>query len=167
MRGKRWETGEVKENLRIIPAHAGQTSCLFHFISFLADHPRACGANSRQRRLLPDESGSSPRMRGKQLDVWQSFQHVRIIPAHAGQTRLYILLISRAPDHPRACGANKAVLLGADWSNGSSPRMRGKPGGLFLNCWQIRIIPAHAGQTRHFGHWRNACPDHPRACGAN
>ena len=92
---------------------------------------------------------------------------VRIIPAHAGQTRARQRQRHSRPDHPRACGAN---FLRADYfvnRGGSSPRMRGK---LLRECrknMDRRIIPAHAGQTDC--HTSNCiCNwDHPRACGAN
>ena len=92
--------------------------------------------------------GSSPRMRGKRLDCVRHSVHPRIIPAHAGQTPSLILLLDSLPDHPRACGANAALVFATSLDTGSSPRMRGKH--VLPDCipTQGRIIPAHAGQTR-------------------
>ena len=45
-------------------------------------------------------------MRGKHVERVGDFPHVRIIPAHAGQTRGPRMECRRGPDHPRACGAN-------------------------------------------------------------
>ena len=50
---------------------------------------------------------------------------------------------------------------------GSSPRVRGKPGGLGHDHGHARIIPARAGQTIPFRDGFSIAPDHPRACGAN
>ena len=67
-------------------------------------------------------------MRGK-LEV-KEFKSTatRIIPAHAGQTSTLGMTVVRPSDHPRACGANFATLVGSQLQNGSSPRMRGKRG---------------------------------------
>ena len=150
MRGKRARLRFADTPTRIIPAHAGQTVFQVVFDARDADHPRACGANSMVMPPLPMTDGSSPRMRGKQI-VERDLPHpVRIIPAHAGQTRRFFA----SPRH--------AV--------GSSPRMRGKQRRTkrrILTILTVRIIPAHAGQTPWRGTPRPCRSDHPRACGAN
>ena len=92
--------------------------------------------------------GSSPLVRGQLLSATLRRMPGRIIPARAGPTRLYILLISRAPDHPRSCGANPPESLGALTLPGSSPLVRGQQ----FQPVQVnligRIIPARAGPTR-------------------
>ena len=147
MRGKLdAETTAATEN-RIIPAHAGQTSKPSNARTAPPDHPRACGANH-------------PPVQGRERPV-------RIIPAHAGQTANPSMGYGPMTDHPRACGANNSddgVKVRAD---GSSPRMRGKPGGGGDVAEVVRIIPAHAGQTVRKSANRSAAADHPRACGAN
>ena len=86
MRGKLEATVAELSKTRIIPAHAGQTPVLSLCIISVADHPRACGANSDNSSTTTSKSGSSPRMRGKLYGRQDSLQTVRIIPAHAGQT---------------------------------------------------------------------------------
>ncbi len=86
MRGKHIFRAVAVNQRRIIPAHAGQTiplllNCVVH-----ADHPRACGANSRSGNPHRYAAGSSPRMRGKLGNVPEKCFLFRIIPAHAGQT---------------------------------------------------------------------------------
>ena len=106
-------------------------------------------------------------MRGKRRIRSRDILLFRIIPAHAGQTSSWQYSRSHIPDHPRACGANLAVILGVHFESGSSPRMRGKHAITANSLNQSRIIPAHAGQTgsRHLND--NGHTDHPRACGAN
>ena len=191
MRGKPRNSPRASDNCRIIPAHAGQTRIVGRVCHGSPDHPRACGANPSFFVPSPICLGSSPRMRGKPHGFVTRVLTDRIIPAHAGQTRLLFLCALMATDHPRACGANKSSPTpGAD-IDGSSPRMRGKLRGVQGNRGHRRIIPAHAGQTHdelrrgawqhrglriipaHAGQTRRArwCPagtsDHPRACGAN
>ena len=127
MRGKQQFGIRGAQAIRIIPAHAGQTPSAQAAYHAAPDHPRACGANDLSIPYPEPLSGSSPRMRGKHLAQYGRGLGGRIIPAHAGQTLAWLLLISSLADHPRACGANWAgsqmILLRC----GSSPRMRGKP----------------------------------------
>ena len=81
---------------RIIPAHAGQTRPPQRVAHVVADHPRACGANSKRISAKYSHTGSSPRMRGKHRRLVTSFGFAGIIPAHAGQTvRFYAKTLER------------------------------------------------------------------------
>ena len=106
-------------------------------------------------------------MRGKRRRRQGRRPRIRIIPAHAGQTRHSPEACRSETDHPRACGANSVAGKLKSFVFGSSPRMRGKPRALAWQCHWIRIIPAHAGQTGFIQPPRTDSTDHPRACGAN
>ena len=92
--------------------------------------------------------GSSPRMRGAQVQSAKVVGPLRIIPAYAGSTDVAHTLVSSGTDHPRVCGEHfnrSAMKYG---NTGSSPRMRGAHD-LGLNAIaDIGIIPAYAGSTR-------------------
>ena len=150
MRGKPFYPVSDFSFRRIIPAHAGQTgvSCMIRPPS--TDHPRACGANMDGSWGPQCWDGSSPRMRGKPVDVGLWRVRLRIIPAHAGQTTSNALAPSEVPDHPRACGANERCNRSGGQRRGSSPRMRGKLHHGAVDACAERIIPAHAGQTVRF-----------------
>ena len=167
MRGKlRLRLGGSVAN-RIIPAHAGQTRGHRRCVVMMTDHPRACGATWKRPWRNYPKPGSSPRMRGKLLFCHCVSSLLRIIPAHAGQTRTIPAPPRQKADHPRACGANCANESALSAVVGSSPRMRGKP---CLCCEEpayTRIIPAHAGQTPSPETCGRPRTDHPRACGAN
>ena len=167
MRGKQQRGGDVGRARRIIPAHAGQTSLRCTTRTRNTDHPRACGANAHQRGGQHAQTGSSPRMRGKRHVNVGCFKIARIIPAHAGQTASGSPSSHHMPDHPRACGANSAISANHVPLFGSSPRMRGKHLNEPLHVTNVRIIPAHAGQTPDELVWLTLPTDHPRACGAN
>ena len=107
MRGKRPVHHRVHANLRIIPAHAGQTSSSPSICQQRPDHPRACGANQAAGLNAGILGGSSPRMRGKHRVHRVRGRGIRIIPAHAGQTWRADASTTACPDHPRACGANE------------------------------------------------------------
>ena len=89
-------------------------------------------------------------MRGKRAGGKHDGRRVRIIPAHAGQTKSKRVRAFSMPDHPRACGANRPLDFNLKSERGSSPRMRGKLFCVFVLCFSLRIIPAHAGQTPPF-----------------
>ena len=96
MRGKLEVNHGLNSATRIIPAHAGQTSNVFHASRLQPDHPRACGANGIGLCRSSYASGSSPRMRGKHSNVPRWKLQRRIIPAHAGQTvRFYAKTLER------------------------------------------------------------------------
>ena len=167
MRGKRHHRQLGRRGDRIIPAHAGQTSWHRSCSTATPDHPRACGANQLTMLVSSRRTGSSPRMRGK-LTVDYCIDFVlRIIPAHAGQTRISVMPLFTCKDHPRACGANPLYQERRCVGFGSSPRMRGKQVSAGNTAILNRIIPAHAGQTST--EVKTSCfyADHPRACGAN
>ncbi len=106
-------------------------------------------------------------MRGKQSGEREPTVPLRIIPAHAGQTPRRHMSVLSPSDHPRACGANASSPMMTGMSDGSSPRMRGKPHAREAVTHHDRIIPAHAGQTSTRTWAPPATKDHPRACGAN
>ena len=167
MRGKHGAHAAKTARNRIIPAHAGQTRPQVPALGAITDHPRACGANKYPMICHVGRFGSSPRMRGKPGALNVPHSSSRIIPAHAGQTLRCCCRRCDIPDHPRACGANNPDCDRVVQDAGSSPRMRGKRALCDRHGRKLRIIPAHAGQTRRCGRFSMPQVDHPRACGAN
>ena len=86
VRGKHRRRRHHRLRRRIIPACAGQTTRPASSNPAATDHPRVCGANRRRHRLALRKAGSSPRVRGKLLELFLQLGPVRIIPACAGQT---------------------------------------------------------------------------------
>ena len=147
MRGKhQWRWGESTPS-RLIPAHAGKTERASPANHPPPAHPRACGENlaaSLRRSLI---IGSSPRMRGKLNHLPHLNSLTRLIPAHAGKTKIWLDSGRCSGAHPRACGENLRLAFKPSTTLGSSPRMRGK---LHPNdpTWRRSgLIPAHAGKT--------------------
>ena len=147
MRGKHAVAADLHGHVRIIPAHAGQTTSRSRSRCPRSDHPRACGANPVLGDFRGRDDGSSPRMRGKRTEEWGRHRSRRIIPAHAGQTTSGLPGSVTSSDHPRACGANVEMHASLGSHVGSSPRMRGKLRQQLHVPELFRIIPAHAGQT--------------------
>ena len=107
VRGKHVPVVLHLDGLRLIPARAGKTRGRRWSCSDPPAHPRACGENPQ---VLP------PRQGGR-----------RLIPARAGKTPRAPWRPSRRWAHPRVCGENPHVASLRWWSDGSSPRVRGKP----------------------------------------
>ena len=133
----------------LIPAGAGQTPLRFSQLKFeLGSSPRVRGrrpaahAADHAAGLIPAGAGqtfwvfyvctwalgSSPRVRGRPSrppSVWNS---PGLIPAGAGQTHLLRARSRSGPAHPRGCGADRFFNAPLRSGNGSSPRVRGRPG---------------------------------------
>ena len=93
--------------------------------------------------------GSSPLTRGKPRTHGDPARTERLIPAHAGKTRHQRRLSPTQAAHPRSRGENWQYTTVIVSVPGSSPLTRGKPGPLTDSPSRPRLIPAHAGKTRH------------------
>ena len=111
--------------------------------------------------------GSPPRVRGKLSGAGEKPSQAGITPACAGKTPSLRHFHRLAADHPRVCGENTGVPQIASSSNGSPPRVRGKPEALQTTPGELRITPACAGKTPVARPWRCRHKDHPRVCGEN
>ena len=99
--------GEVVERgLGLIPARAGKTRRAQATPSWARAHPRAGGENMVSAYNTRTQEGSSPRGRGKPLDVARETVAGRLIPARAGKTRAARTRGFGARAHPRAGGEN-------------------------------------------------------------
>ena len=74
-------------------------------------HPRSRGENIRSAYLTEATAGSSPLTRGKHLAFTLPNRHVRLIPAHAGKTKMTDALTAAPPAHPRSRGENGKNVL--------------------------------------------------------
>ena len=63
------------------------------------------------------------------------------------------------------CGEQKSRLVTSRVVEGSSPRVRGTGQSLTSKYSKAGIIPACAGNSRHFRRTLLSCRDHPRVCG--
>ena len=106
-------------------------------------------------------------MRGKLIKTAAQLSSVRITPAYAGKTFVYLSFAAMTEDHPRVCGENPPVAHFCNERCGSPPRMRGKLCTISRSSSCRRITPAYAGKTVRFAVAQPAVPDHPRVCGEN
>ena len=89
MRGTPYTAMVVDATLRIIPAHAGNSTSPSVPSPSTPDHPRACGELGGPGASPSADVGSSPRMRGTLRKRPRDRIGHRIIPAHAGNSSPY------------------------------------------------------------------------------
>jgi len=87
-RGKRVARHAMPCRCRLIPAHAGKTRGQESRHEGSPAHPRSRGENHQRAREFRPSSGSSPLTRGKLDATDKPINQRRLIPAHAGKTRL-------------------------------------------------------------------------------
>ena len=113
------------------------------------------------------KTGSSPLTRGKRRPGIRPSVTWRLIPAHAGKTCVYDAHLFDTPAHPRSRGENPFPSTKCAGSEGSSPLTRGKHRERYRCYQEGRLIPAHAGKTRHRPARQAERGAHPRSRGEN
>ena len=110
-----------------IPAHAGEPPFLHGDSPFYGVYPRACGGTIAPMRVLQDQQGLSPRMRGNRRCLPADGAQEGSIPAHAGEPRYDAEYATEEWVYPRACGGTFGWPYCKVYDEGLSPRMRGNP----------------------------------------
>ena len=167
MRGKLKSYRATYQKDRITPACAGKTHRDLVGLLISEDHPRVCGENFFKTGHISPNTGSPPRVRGKQSTRLYSPDSLRITPACAGKTLAHLLAGGVKEDHPRVCGENFAAQVPEAKGMGSPPRVRGKPDSLRHGFHRAGITPACAGKTSSRACLDCLLKDHPRVCGEN
>ena len=150
---------------RIIPAYAGSTVGRRRCCSGIWDHPRIRGEHRVRLQSLRRHGGSSPHTRGALRVHLVRDGDDRIIPAYAGSTSPYFLLIFSQADHPRIRGEHTYGAKKIALRRGSSPHTRGARRRRHSLGEPERIIPAYAGSTCGPGRRGPCGADHPRIRG--
>ena len=149
----------------IIPALAGNTTRRSVRLPGRTDHPRSRGEYFDSRQGGGVHHGSSPLSRGIQRTWWRHAASIRIIPALAGNTTIWMRCCGPTTDHPRSRGEYvQADTADAD-ADGSSPLSRGIPGRHLGERRLVWIIPALAGNTIAAQVTISPVWDHPRSRG--
>ena len=165
MRGIRDHRVEHPSEIRISPAHAGNTSCGWSTRRSSRDQPRTCGEYRICSRLIGAPDGSAPHMRG--ILATAGFRGLLwgISPAHAGNTDTVRSPSRSARDQPRTCGEYAVAAFSTLFHGGSAPHMRGILTLAGEERLPARISPAHAGNTSTDAVAAVAALDQPRTCG--
>ena len=91
----------------IIPAGAGRRAGDGDVGVVVGDHPRGCGEKVERPPHAAGEAGSSPRVRGEVLALFEGLHLRGIIPAGAGRSNRFCRRLRHEGDHPRGCGEKR------------------------------------------------------------
>ena len=146
-RGPRQEHPLSFDGRRFIPAYAGSTKPESAKRKIHRVHPRIRGVHPGWMGSPSGGRGSSPHTRGPLQQVGVSIGGPGFIPAYAGSTINFSLLVSGVEVHPRIRGVHLSLMGAVHFNTGSSPHTRGPPLGLSGMPVDGRFIPAYAGST--------------------
>ncbi len=146
-RGTRWWATGKEARSRFIPAGAGNTFTLKHFVSSMSVHPRRRGEHASPEATATCTRGSSPQARGTRPGPAAAAGRNRFIPAGAGNTDAWSIFMRRTSVHPRRRGEHDTDKRLMRISGGSSPQARGTQIADLAGYTPDRFIPAGAGNT--------------------
>ena len=151
--------------MRLIPAGAGNTARSRPAMTGSTAHPRGCGEHTLTPLAAEASRGSSPRVRGTPGRDQEHHLVQRLIPAGAGNTLRPLPYAGPPPAHPRGCGEHLGQSDQGGPTPGSSPRVRGTLRLIRADLYDVRLIPAGAGNTATSPPPPRPRPAHPRGCG--
>ena len=133
--------------------------------AWITDHPHGCGEKTIFIIQKPINGGSSPRVWGKERNLYDLSRLLRIIPTGVGKRTKRAGNGVGCPDHPHGCGekvhpGHLALVL-----FGSSPRVWGKVWVCSGTTSPFRIIPTGVGKSHDAFYHAIFGPDHPHGCG--
>ena len=139
--------GHRLDEIRSIPAPAGEPRTRCPLSSCIWVYPRACGGTHDNSSITVMWTGLSPRLRGNRLATATAALLRRSIPAPAGEPQVRRTRQIPGQVYPRACG-------GTDWAGrtmvpgaGLSPRLRGNRLRITLRSCPAGVYPRACGGT--------------------
>ena len=131
----------------ITPACAGKSGSPGRPCSRGWDHPRVCGEKAASSYSMTCETGSPPRMRGKEQPTSSICSSAGITPACAGKRIERSQCRTSRRDHPRVCGEKNNLRQAFAVQQESPPRVRGKGSNDRSAEPAAGITPACAGKS--------------------
>ncbi len=132
---------------RFIPTPVGNTFLCPLFLPENPVHPHACGEHRTRRMIALLVAGSSPRLWGTRINLYNPSEIPRFIPTPVGNTTCTPGPNLAVPVHPHACGEHNRLICASVPTIGSSPRLWGT-----RRIWpslsqRHRFIPTPVGNT--------------------
>ncbi len=140
--------GDLADNIRLIPACAGNTRACRTCRRTASAHPRMRGKHSSMARNSTRWRGSSPHARETPPENVARLARERLIPACAGNTWAGLPSVAEFTAHPRMRGKHPFQRPRAASAVGSSPHARETHPRRPTPSRRNRLIPACAGNTR-------------------
>ncbi len=148
-----------------IPACAGEPPSRSRRGPGNRDYPRVCGGTPARELAASRGTGLSPRVRGNPKAVPAPPPRPRTIPACAGEPAAGKPDCTGRKDYPRVCGGTEQSWRESPTGNGLSPRVRGNLFVLAFAVFNVRTIPACAGEPVCAAVSVAGLEDYPRVCG--
>ena len=156
---------QIEDQVRFIPARAGNTAGAGSPTAPRPVHPRSRGEHPPPSAASSHRHGSSPLARGTPAHAAPADLDARFIPARAGNTAHRAPSRSTSPVHPRSRGEHSVRTPARVPLTGSSPLARGTLCVIHRDAVPRRFIPARAGNTGSRGTARRLEAVHPRSRG--
>ena len=153
------------DELRFIPAWAGNARCPVAAETSSTVHPRIRGERRAFHVLAHNLGGSSPHARGTRSVFKTVLHRDRFIPACAGNANWRFRARCVGTVHPRMRGERGKCSRCPHVQRGSSPHARGTQRGRTAGLGLSRFIPACAGNAGRPGLSGRSRPVHPRMRG--
>ena len=164
-RGTRRYRNLLRQELRLIPARAGNTATVRSATNESAAHPRSRGEHNTNLPGSHPPSGSSPLARGTRSWSVHNGLGERLIPARAGNTIAVTSEGGEYTAHPRSRGEHLPFFSPLCYPFGSSPLARGTRNTPTSPNTTPRLIPARAGNTQSSTQEKDPTAAHPRSRG--
>ena len=148
-----------------IPACAGEPRARRAAARRIAVYPRVCGGTCHRHSQRREGQGLSPRVRGNQGWLLQSYRTWGSIPACAGEPSRPAIRGYWSTVYPRVCGGTRLPCFPGRSTCGLSPRVRGNQLGNDLDEFVNGSIPACAGEPPEGTPQRTRTAVYPRVCG--
>ena len=167
VRGKPPPRSALVQSWGYIPACAGEAEVDEAGEDGVRVHPRVCGGSPGLPIEPVPPEGTSPRVRGKRRPSPRQNSPSRYIPACAGEAAEIAARFHNVKVHPRVCGGSQGRGDGDRGGEGTSPRVRGKPGRISRGRRVSGYIPACAGEAARCRGGSRSPKVHPRVCGGS
>ena len=164
-RGTLVKKERLRNQLRLIPARAGNIRAPSTATPLPSAHPRSRGEHFLWLLALLLAAGSSPLARGTFYRASPARKLMRLIPARAGNIQPRRRRSTQSTAHPRSRGEHSLRLCLLPFPSGSSPLARGTSARFAFSRRWCRLIPARAGNIGWGGYDSGATPAHPRSRG--
>ena len=130
-----------------IPACAGEANPVILVVRAAEVYPRVCGGSHHSPFVVQHPGGLSPRVRGKHGFGDDLHRAAGSIPACAGEAIHHHDSENGSEVYPRVCGGSLIAYQQGEFSEGLSPRVRGKRASVSASERPLRSIPACAGEA--------------------
>ncbi len=136
-----------------------------HSKPFVSVQPHVCGEKQGMENRNSFHVGSTPRVWGKGLAMWNTEGKKRFNPTCVGKSGHVSIGPILQPVQPHVCGEKVLIFLGSAFDLGSTPRVWGKVSFFLRLALHFRFNPTCVGKSAVSRVASLASPVQPHVCG--